>query len=382
MTGQKPPAPPPPPPKAPPAPPAKAPPTPSPKAPPAPPAEPPTPQEAPPPGDAGGFEAPSLVMDQDELDATITVDVETVFSEIFMVKVLGALFFALAGVLAFLPPILGGAELIDVLPSLILGIVGMVCGILGIFVRSMRKWMILVAPILLIAAVAARPLTSTIGSLDTMDIILGLAFAATWFLAIEYLHALTRFVEVGEMAIKRRLTNFNLSGVVKHFLAWGFLMLGLIIAVTLGVIGLVPLMSNSFWAFIAVGAMLILVGSLGTIFLLTQGSMGSGVLFGLATYTPGIVIVLAAVFLLDGDGGGLGDSAELWSVYGIALAAAIVFTLFALVLTVWYSFAEGVTKVEKVEYSREKLQEMLASGQVLDLEGQEMPGATAGGEHV
>ncbi|MCK5254128.1 MAG: hypothetical protein KAQ96_14310 [Thermoplasmata archaeon] len=319
---------------------------------------------------------------QDELDAQVTVNVETVFSEIFMVKVLGSLFFVLAGVLAFLPPIMDGAEIIDVLPSLILGIVGMVCGILGFFVRSIRKWMLLVAPVLLIAAVAVRPLTSTIGSFDTMEIILGLAFAATWFLAIEYLHALSRFVEVGEMAIKRRLSNFNLSGVVKHFLAWGFLMLGIILAVTLGVIGLVPLMGNSFWALIAVGGMLIFVGSLGTIYLLTQGNILPGVLFGLATYTPGIVIVLAAVFLLDGDGGGLGNSAELWSVYGIAIAAAIIFTLFALVLTVWYSFSEGTAQVEKVEYSREKLQEMLACGQVLGLEGQEMPGSMAGGEHA
>lgn len=333
-------------------------------------------------GDAtGGFEAPSQVMDQDELDAQVTVNVESVFSEIFMVKVLGSLFFVLAGVLAFLPPILAGEEIIDVLPSLILGITGMVMGIIGFFVRSMRKWMMLVAPALLIAAVAARPLTSAIGSLDTMEIILGLAFAVTWFLALEYLHALSRFVEVGEMAIKRRLSNFNLSGVVKHFLAWGFLMLAICVGVTLGVIGLVPLLGNTFWALLAVGGMLILVGSLGTIYLLTQGNMGPGLLFGVATYVPAVVIIIAALLYADGDGGGLGDSAELWSVYGIALASAIVFTLMALVLTVWYTFVEGTAQVEKVEYSREKLQEMLASGQVLDLEGQEMPGTTAGGEH-
>ena len=54
--------------------------------------------------------------------------------------------------------------------------------------------------------------------------------------------------------------------------------------------------------------------------------------------------------------------------FGIAMAAAIVFTLMGLLLTVWYSFSEGIATVEKVEYSREKLQEMLASGQVLDLE--------------
>ena len=346
------------------------------KAPPAPKAPPEAPPEVPPGEVPPGFEGPSLVMDQDELDAKVTVNVEAVFSEIFMVKILGTLFFVLAGVLAFLPSILADEEIVAVLPSLILGVVGMVCGILGFFIRSVRKWMIYVAPVLLIAAVAARPLTSAI-PIDTMEILLGLAFAVTWFLAIEYLHALARFVEVGEMAIKRRLTNFNLSGVVKHFLGWGFLMIAIVAGVTVGVIGLVPLLGNTFWALIAIGGLLIVVGSLGTIFMFTQGNVMPGALFAIATYVPAIVMILSAV-LWGGEGGGLAKSAELWSVFGIALAAAIVFTLFALVLTVWYTFAEGVAKVEKVEYSREKLQEMLASGQVLDLE---QPGALpAGGE--
>jgi hypothetical protein len=194
---------------------------------------------------------------------------------------------------------------------------------------------------------------------------------------LEYLHALSRFVEVGEMAIKRRLTNFNLSGVVKHFLGWGFLMLGIIILVTMGVIGLVPLMGNAFWTMIALGGMLIVVGTLGTIILLTQGNISQGMLFAIAAYGPGVVIIVSAIIFIEGDGL-IGDSAELWSVFGIAMAAAIVFTMMGLILTVWYSFSEGTVQVEKVEYSREKLQEMLASGQVLDLEGADtMPG---GGE--
>ncbi|NIP34393.1 MAG: hypothetical protein GWN89_05730 [Thermoplasmata archaeon] len=320
-----------------------------------------------PPEEDTGWTAPSQVMDQDDLDAKITVNVEQVFSEIFMVKILGVLFFVLAGVLAFLPPLLAGEEITTILPSLILGVVGMVFGIIGFFVRSLRKWMILLAPALLIAAVAVRPLTSAVGSLDTMEIILGLAFAVSWFLAVEYLHALSRFVEVGEMAIKRRLSNFNLSGVVKHFLGWGFLMLGIIILVTLGVIGLVPLMGNAFWTMIALGGLLIIVGTLGTIFLLTQDSFTQGMLFAVAAYVPGVVIIVAAVVFVEGEGI-IGDSAELWSVFGIAMAAAVVFVMLGLILTVWYTFAEGVAKVEKVEYSREKLQEMLASGQVLDLE--------------
>lgn len=333
----------------------------------APPAETP-PDTSTPPGADAGWVAPSTVMDQDDLDATITVNVEQVFSEIFMVKILGMLFFVLAGVLAFLPALLTGEEITTILPSLILGVVGMLFGIIGLFVRSLRKWLIYLAPALLIAAVAVRPLNSAVGSLDTMEIILGLAFAVSWFLAVEYLHALTRFVEVGEMAIKRRLSNFNLSGVVKHFLGWGFLMLGIIILVTLGVIGLVPLMGDAFWAMIALGGLLIIVGTLGTIFLLTQGNFTQGMLFGLAAYAPGVVIILAAVLFIEGDGL-IGDSAELWSVFGIAMASAVVFTMMGLILTVWYNFALGTAKVEKVEYSREKLQEMLASGQVLDLDG-------------
>jgi hypothetical protein len=341
----------------------------------APPAE--VPPDTPPREEDAGWVAPSTVMDQDDLDATVTVNVEQVFSEIFMVKVLGVLFFALAGVLAFLPPLLAGEEIIAVLPALILGIVGMVFGIIGFFVRSLRKWMIYLAPALLIAAVAVRPLTSSIGSLDTLEIILSLAFAVSWFLAVEYLHALSRFVEVGEMAIKRRLTNFNLSGVVKHFLGWGFLMLGIIILVTMGVIGLVPLMGNALWTMLALGGMLIVVGTLGTIFLLTQGNITQGLLFALAAYGPGVVIIVAALIFVEGDSI-LGESAELWSVFAIAMAAAVIFSMLGLILTVWYTFSEGTATVEKVEYSREKLQEMLASGQVLDLDGGDtLPG---GGE--
>jgi hypothetical protein len=329
-------------------------------------------------------------MDQDDLDATVTVNVEQVFSEIFMVKILGTLFFVLAGVFAMLPAILAlinpenlsetmKLSTLDLMIPTTLASVGILCGIIGFFVKSQRKNMIYLGPALLIAAVAARPLTSAVGSLDTMEILLGLAFAVTWFLAVEYLHALMRFVEVGEMAIKRRLTNFNLSGVVKHFLGWGFLMLGIIILVTLGVIGLVPLMGNVFWAMIALGGMLIIVGTLGTIFLLIQGNFTQGMLFGFASYSPGVVIVMAAIFLIEGEGI-IGESAELWSVFGIAMASAILFTLLGLVLTVWYTFSEGVAKVEKVEYSREKLQEMLASGQVLDLEGGGSDTLPGGGE--
>lgn len=348
-------------------------------APPAPQASAPPPTPVPEPEPTGdlpaGFEAPSTVMDQDDLDAVVTVNVETVFREIFLVKVMGTLFMVLAGVLAFLPALLEGNDFIVLLPSMVLGVVGMVFGILGFFVRSLRKWMLYLAPGALIAAVATRPLTSAIGSLDFMELILGLAFAICWFLGLEYLHALSRFVEVGEMAIKRRLSNFNLSGVVKHFLMYGFLMLAIVVLITLGVIGIVPLMKGVEMTFLALGGLMIAIGVIGSLFMvINQEMMGAAVFGGLVA---GCGAVLAVVGLFTEGSDLFANSAELNSVFGIAIGAAVVFTIMGLVLTVYYQFTEGISTVEKVEYSREKLQEMLDSGQVLSLEEGTSP---AGGE--
>ncbi len=313
------------------------------------------------------FEAPSTAMDQDDLDAKVTVNVESVFTEIMIVKVLGTVFMALAGVMAFLPAFLAAEDFIDVLPSIGLAVGGMVLGILGFFVRPLRKYMLYVAPALLIAAVAVRPSASTIGSLDIQDIGFGLAFAIFWFLGIEYLHALTRFVEVGEMAIKRKLTNFNLSGVVKHFFVYGFMTLGLIILVILAVVGLVPLMQSATMTLIAFGGILIALGVVGSLFIMLSKDYGKGLLFLLVIAIAGAVIVVVA-FLWVEDTELFARSAELNSVFGIAMGAALLFTILGMVLTFYYTIAATVAKVEKVEYSREKLQEMLSSGQVLDFE--------------
>jgi len=314
-----------------------------------------------------------MVMDQDALDAQITVNVESVFKEIMMVKVLGTVFMVLAGVLAFLPAILGGGDFAGALPSMALGVVGMLMGMMGFFVRSLRKWMQLLAPALLIAAVAVRPLTSDVGSLSLSDVALGLAFAVFWFLGIEYLHALTRFVEVGEMAIKRKLTNINLSGVVKHFLIYGFTTLGLIVLVVLGVLGLIALMQSATLTLLAFGVMLVALGVIGSLFIMMSKDYMKGALYLIGVLGAGIALVVVSLFVEGSDL--FAKSAELSSVYGIAVASAVFFTLFGLVLTAYYTISATVAKVEKVEYSREKLKEMLASGQVLDFD----QGAPGGG---
>jgi hypothetical protein len=313
-----------------------------------------------------------MVMDQDALDAQVTVNVETVFREIMMVKVLGTVFMVLAGLLAFLPALLGGGDFVGALPSMALGVVGMLMGIMGFFVRSLRKWMLLLAPAVLIAAVAVRPLTSDVGSLSLSDVALGLAFAVFWFLGLEYLHALQRFVEVGEMAIKRKLTNFNLSGVVKHFLIYGFTTLGLIILVVLGVLGMIALMQSAMLTLLAFGVMLVALGVVGSLFIMMSKDYVKGALYLIAVLGAGIALVVVSLFVEGSDL--FAKSAELSSVYGIAVSSAVFFTLFGLVLTAYYTISATVAKVEKVEYSREKLKEMLASGQVLDFEQGGTPG--------
>jgi len=314
-----------------------------------------------------------MVMDQDALDAQVTVNVESVFKEIMIVKVLGTVFMVLAGVLAFLSAILGGGDFAGALPSMALGLVGMLMGMMGFFVRSLRKWMQLLAPALLIAAVAVRPLTSDVGSLSLSDVALGLAFAVFWFLGIEYLHALTRFVEVGEMAIKRKLTNINLSGVVKHFLLYGFTTLGLIVLVVLGVLGMIALMQSATLTLLAFGVMLVALGVIGSLFIMMSKDYMKGTLYLIAVLGAGIALVVVSLFVEGSDL--FAKSAELSSVYGIAVSSAVFFTLFGLVLTAYYTISATVAKVEKVEYSREKLKEMLASGQVLDFD----QGAPGGG---
>jgi hypothetical protein len=312
-----------------------------------------------------------MAMVQDELDAKVTVNVETVFREIMLVKVFGTLFMALAGILAFLPALLGGGDFVKALPSMVLGVVGMLMGIIGFFMRTLRRWMLLLAPAVLIAAVAVRPLTSQVGSLNASELLLGLAFAVFWFLGLEYLHALMRFVEVGEMAIKRKLTNFNLSGVVKHFLSYGFMTLGLIILVSLGVIGLLWLMRSAQMSLFGFGVMLIALGVVGSLFIMMSKDYMKGAIYLVVVMLSGIALVVFGLLVKDTEL--FARSAELNSVYGIAVASAVFFTLFGLVLTVYYAIAATVAKVEKVEYSREKMKEMLASGQVLDFE-QTQPG--------
>ncbi len=147
------------------------------------------------------------------------------------------------------------------------------------------------------------------------ELLAAFLFAVCWLMTAEYMHALARFAELGRYARRQRLASFDLGGIVRHFVAYGLGLAGLIVGVAAIVAVLVP------W---------------------------------------GIGMTADAV---------LANSAELGAVWGIALSSALVFGLSGLILTLMGALAPTGERVERVAYSREQIQGMLASSRVVGAEG-------------
>lgn len=230
-------------------------------------------------------------------------------------KVTGTLFLVLAGVSAFLPVLVLG-EGFEPGPrsmlALVLGVSGIAVGVAGLFAPGLRRVAIVVAPGVLVAAAAAGSLGTSLDTIPPMELALAFVFGASWLLALEHMHALTRFVELGAYVTRQRLDTFSLGGVVNHFQVYGVGLVAIIGAVSAVVVVGVP------WVF-------------------SKGTSG--------------------VFA---------RSVELNSVFGIALAAAVVFTLSALILVFVRSVVPQRVDVERVAYSRDRMEDMLRSSQLIE----------------
>lgn len=239
---------------------------------------------------------------------------ESTFPEVIRLKVVGAVLFALAGLFAFLPtPLLLEGDLSPVgWGSLALSAAGTAVAVSGLLAPALRPIAMYVGPGLLLAAAAAASPGASLESIPPMELAIAFAFGVTWLLAVEHMHAVSRFVELGTYVTRQRLTTFHLGNVVNHFQMYGVGLIALIVAVTAVVVVGVP------WVF-------------------TQG--GNEV---------------------------LGRSVELNSVFGVALAAAIVFTLSALILVFVRSALPQSVEVERVAYSRDRMEEMLHSSRTLE----------------
>ncbi len=255
----------------------------------------------------------------DEPD-TIQVDVEAVFPEIRRLKLVGALLFVMAGLSAILPIILLTDTPFDTrtLVSVALAAAGIAVGVTGLVSPGLRRPSILAAPILMVAAAAAGSPGVSLDTIPPLELALAFVFGLSLLLAIEHLHAVMRFVELGAYVTRQRLTSFRISSVVDHFQIYGIGLVALIALVTAIVIVGVP------WVF-------------------AQGSDAS-----------------------------LGRSVELNSVFGMALAAAVVFSLSAIILVFVRTVIPQRVEVERVAYSRDRMEDMLSSSQ--SMEGRQVEG--------
>ncbi len=263
----------------------------------------------------GEGNVPEPPVRNDTTDGKVSIDVEGRFPEIRRLKVSGAVLFIMAGLSAVLPLVLlgGGFELSPkALTALALAVAGISVGVAGLLSPSLQRPAIFVAPVLLIAAAAAGTLGASLDTIPPLELVLAFVFAASWLLAVEHLHAVGRFVELGAYVTRQRLTQFSLGGVINHFQIYGVGLVAIILAAAAIVIIGVP------WVF-------------------SKGSSGT-----------------------------FARSVELASVFGIALAAAVVFTLSALILVFVRSVVPQRVDVERVAYSRDRMGDMLRSAQLIE----------------
>jgi len=248
-------------------------------------------------------------------DDLVSVNVEGRFPEISRLKATGALFFIVAGLTAVLPMFLLD-ESLDPEPrallALGLAVAGIAIGIAGLMAPSLRGPAIVIAPILLIAAAATSTLGASLDTIPPLELVLAFAFGASWLLAVEHMHAVGRFVELGAYVTRQRLTSFSLGSVVKHFQVYGVGLIAIIAVVTAVVVVGVP------WVF-------------------SKGGSGT-----------------------------FARSVELASVFGIALAAAVVFTLSSIILVFVRSVVPQRVDVERVAYSRDRMDDMLRSSHLIE----------------
>ena len=220
------------------------------------------------------------------------INVAARYREIGTIRILAMIFLFIAASLSILHAFIsvGGIGLLSGI-GIGLTVMGIVCGFIAIINQKNRQLNNITAigsVALLIAGVATRPAMLNIGklSLSSPDFILALMFAIFFLLFMEYTHGVRRFWEIGEMAIEKNLKEFDFGHVLRQYIVMGFVWLVVIILIAMGV----------------------------------------------------VAIQLAMVSFLPAQ---LGQSTEMNSVYGLAVAEGLLFIILAVVLSVVLGFGRG-----------------------------------------
>lgn len=220
------------------------------------------------------------------------INVAARYREIGTIRILAMIFMFIAASLSILHSFInvGGVTALSG-AGIGLTIGGIVLGFIAIINQKNRKLNNLTtigSVALFIAGVTTRPAMLSIGklSLTSPDFILALLFAIFFLLFMEYTHGVRRFWEIGEMAIEKNLKEFDFGHVLRQYIVMGFVWLVVIIIISMTV----------------------------------------------------VAIQLAMVTFLPAQ---LGQSTEMNSVYGLAVAEGLLFTILAVVLAIVLGFGRG-----------------------------------------
>ncbi|MEM2868921.1 MAG: hypothetical protein QW379_00660 [Thermoplasmata archaeon] len=213
-------------------PPAAAPPTARPPPPPeAPPARPTAPAApAPPPGEAPARRPP--------------VNVAERYREIGTIRILALIFMFIAASMSILTSfVASGGFFVESVVGIGLTAGAIVCGFIAIINQRNRRLnniTTILAVSLMVAGAAARPVMLSVGemAITEVEVIMSLLFAIFFLLFIEYTHGVRRFWEIGEMAIEKNLKDFDYGHVLRQYIVMGMVWLIVIVCITAGIVGL------------------------------------------------------------------------------------------------------------------------------------------------
>jgi hypothetical protein len=267
-----------------------APPAPATAAPPSPPAAPPPPGPKP---AAAPPETPAAPVKP-------AINVAAHYREIGTIRILAMIFMFITASLSILSSFISTGGMTALSGAGIgLTVFGIVLGFLAIINQKNRRLNNLTtigSVALLLAGVTTRPAMLAMGKLNlgSADFILSLLFAVFFLLFLEYTHGVRRFWEIGEMAIEKNLKEFDFGHVLRQYIVMGFVWLVVIVIITMLVVALQ---------------------------------------LGLVSYLPAQ----------------LGKSAEMNSVYGLAVAEGLVFVILAVILIIVMGLTRGEFTSRKAE---------------------------------
>ena len=213
-----------------------------------------------------------------------TINVAARYREIGTIRLFAMVFMFIAAAISRLSAVLADPDLqLVTMAGMGLTAVAVVFGLIAIINQRNRRLnniSTITAASLMIAGMAAQPAVLTLGkvSMGDTEFILAILFAVFYLLFLEYTHAVRRFWEIGEMAIEKNLKDFDFGHVLRQYIVMGFMWLVVAIIITIGVVGFQMAMQ---------------------------------------LYLPPQ----------------LGQSAEMRSVYGLAIAEGVIFVLLGLVLS-------------------------------------------------